>query len=246
MGIALPAFCAFSPKKVQIGLTASTVIIMVILIICFATYGWIVDYSSLKCDYSLSKFKCSGGFSGKLESKAKKEGETMAGLGATAFIFLFINLCILVVLLLNKFATFQKQMLIAAMASTGLVWLFLTAGWGRYADSKGGNDGSVDFGASFAFTVIMWLCLFPYAFFWFWLFNAGNDETSDQAQADGTPDNNQYNAEAGAPSYTSYTANNAGATSTDKEEAPAPAGTEQSQPPQPPTTGGEEVQETRA
>jgi hypothetical protein len=231
MGIALPAFCNFSPKKVQIGLAASTVVIMVILIICFATYGWVVGWSSNKCDLSLQKAKCNG-FEFKLNDKSKKEGETMAGLGATAFIFLFINLCILVILLLNKFVTFQKHMLIGGMAFTALAWLFLTAGWGRYADSKAGLDGSVDYGASFAFTVIMWLCLFPYAFFWFWLFNAGNDEKSDQAQADGTPDQQQYHSETGAPSFTSYTANNAGATTPEVDEK-APAGDE-SQPPQPP------------
>merc|ERR1711935_402695 len=207
MGIALPAFCNFNPKKVQIGLAVSTVVMLVVLIICFATFGWVVDHTTASCDTSLSESKCSGFGTVDLTGDAKDEGRTMAGLGAMCFIFLFLDLIVLVILLLGKFATHNKIFLIAGLACTGLAWLFLTAGWGRFADSKGGFDDSPDYGASFGFTVIVWLYLFPYAFFWFWLFNAGNDAQSDSAQAahDGEPNNDAYSGEPA-----SYTVNNGG------------------------------------
>jgi len=208
MGIQLPAFLNFSPKKVQIGLAISTSVMLVILIICFATFGWIVDYSNFKCNTSLQEADCNGG-KVDLAGNTKDEGNTMAGLGAVAWIFLFINLVILVIMLLGKFASAKNPMLIAALGSTALAWIFLTAGWGRFADSKGGFKGSVDFGASFAFVIIIWLCLFPYAFFWFLLFNSSNDAASDQqAQADGTPDANAY-SDGSTPSYTTNNATSA-------------------------------------
>jgi hypothetical protein len=223
MGINLPSFCNFKPKTVQIGLTISTVTMMVVLIICYSTFGWIDDdgYTT-----SLKEQKV-GGHTSDLTGDAKTEADTMAGLGAMAFIFLFLDLVILVILLLDKFSSYKNLMVIGGLVCTGLAWLFLTAGWGRFADSNGGASSSVDFGASFAFTVITWLCLFPYAFFWFWLWNNSNDAESDtQAQADGTPAAEQY-AGSGAPSFT---ANNAGATSTaqpadgaDPVQEPAPA-----------------------
>merc|ERR1712166_1018744 len=98
MGIQLPAFLNFSPKKVQIGLAISTSVMLVILIICFATFGWIVDYSNFKCNTSLQEADCNGG-KVDLAGNTKDEGNTMAGLGAVAWIFLFINLVILVIML---------------------------------------------------------------------------------------------------------------------------------------------------
>eukprot|EP00657_Telonema_sp_P-1_P005577 TRINITY_DN2303_c0_g1_i1.p1 TRINITY_DN2303_c0_g1~~TRINITY_DN2303_c0_g1_i1.p1 ORF type:complete len:195 (+),score=63.47 TRINITY_DN2303_c0_g1_i1:154-738(+) len=170
----LPAFCQFSPKKVQIGMLISTVTILVILIICFATFGWI---DSGGVTTSLQEAKGSGQ-TVDLKGDAKDAAHAMAGLGAIAWICLFLDLIILVILLMNKFQSYKNHMLIAGMALTGLAWLFLTAGWGHYSDSKGGAKEygikDPDYGASFAFTVIMWLCLFPYAFFWFWLWNSSN------------------------------------------------------------------------
>merc|ERR1711934_52440 len=224
-GIQLPAALeSIDIKKIKIGLIVATVTMLVILIICYATFGWLVDYTSAKCSTSLSESKCSGS-TNKLSGKLKDEGETMAGLGAMAWIFMFVNLIILVILILGKLQSYQKIMLIAGMALVGLTWLFLTAGWGRFADSNGGGEGSVDFGASFAFTVITWLCLFPYGFFWFLLFNRSNDADSDkanqpQAQVDGTPDQSAYND---APTYTvDSSAKPAGATATAGDDTTKP------------------------
>eukprot|EP00658_Telonema_sp_P-2_P000833 TRINITY_DN102_c0_g1_i2.p2 TRINITY_DN102_c0_g1~~TRINITY_DN102_c0_g1_i2.p2 ORF type:complete len:146 (+),score=40.66 TRINITY_DN102_c0_g1_i2:251-688(+) len=117
------------------------------------------------------------------------------------------------------------------MVCVGMAWLFLTAGWGHYSDKKGGLTGSVDYGASFAFTVIMWLCLFPYAFFWFWLFNAGNDAESDQqAQQEGTPSGENYAPDPAVPTYTKENAGD------QQHGALEPAGQQASAPPHPPSS----------
>jgi len=115
----------------------------------------------------------------------------------------------------------RKWYLIAGLVSVALAWLFLTAGFGRYANEKGGaGDFDPDFGASFAFTVIMWLVLFPYAFLWVMLFMRKNDTgagADTQAEEDGKPDQNVYTP--------SYSVQNAGATATGAKK-PAAANAE--------------------
>jgi len=229
-GLELPAILkTIDIKKIQIGLIASCATMLIILIICFATYGWLSCDGGLKT--SLSEYKTKGG-SGKLSGKFKDEGETMAGLGAMAWIFMLIS-GVLAFLIMQQLCgaggNLRKYYLMGGLASVGLCWLFLTAGWGRFADTKGGSSSGCDFGASFAFTVIIWLCLFPYAFFWFLLFARANDETSEdgasgeggqQAQPDGEPDQQAY-----APSYTAHNAGQDGAAAAPASEPPvAPAG----------------------
>ena len=73
----------------------------------------------------------------------------MAGLGAMCVIFLVVNLCINIVMIIDKFRNLYKYFAIAALVLCFLTWLFLTAGWGHYADKKGGvPSGDVDYGAS--------------------------------------------------------------------------------------------------
>merc|ERR1711907_509258 len=104
----------------------------------------------------------------------------MAGLGSMCVIFLFVNLVINIIMLTQKLTQFYNYMAIAALVLCLLTWIFLTAGWGHYADKKGGiSPGSVDYGASFAFTIIVWLGLFPYSFFWFLLWNQVASEGPD-------------------------------------------------------------------
>jgi len=63
-GLELPAILkTIDIKKIQIGLIASCATMLIILIICFATYGWLSCDGGLKT--SLSEYKTKGG-SGKL------------------------------------------------------------------------------------------------------------------------------------------------------------------------------------
>lgn len=225
-GLELPAILkTIDIKKIQIGLIASCVTMLVILIICYSTYGWLSCSGGLKT--SLTEYKSDLG-SGKLSGKSKDEGQTMAGLGAMAWLFMLASgiLCVFVMQqICGAGGQLRKYYLIGGLVSVALCWLFLTAGWGRFADTKGGADGwSCDFGASFAFTVITWLCLFPYAFFWFLLFARANDECgaegtpaegAAQAQPDGEPDQASY-----APSYTAHNAGAEGAPATQPPVAP--------------------------
>jgi len=92
---------------------------LIILIICFATYGW------LSCDggrkTSLSEYKTKGG-SGKLSGKFKDEGETMAGLGAMAWIFMLIS-GVLAFLIMQQLCgaggNLRKYYLMGGLASVG-------------------------------------------------------------------------------------------------------------------------------
>merc|ERR1712072_1555503 len=155
--VAVPEILNWDAKKTKIGLLVSASLLLIVMLICLATYGWL-SYTVLgiDCKTSLSEVDCDGFSSQDLKDGPKDEGETMAGLGAMAFIFLLIQF--------NKIP--QKILLIAGLASLGLSWLFLTAGWCRFVDSEGGCTGTYDYncdyGASFAFIVLSWLCYFPF------------------------------------------------------------------------------------
>lgn len=207
----------FPFRKVNLGLLISTAIMLIILITCFCTFGWVVDYkpystecgncfgsssgpckaadyvcsalvggacspgttlcgvqtdTSGSCDFSLEEAKCDGGTSD-LDGDFKKAADVMIGLGAMCWIFLFINLLINIVIQIEKFTSFYRYMTIAGMVLCAVTWLFLTCGWGHYADKKGGvPSGDVDYGASFVFVIFIWLALFPYTFFWVILWNS--------------------------------------------------------------------------
>merc|ERR1712072_1116456 len=204
--VAVPEILNWDAKKTKIGLLVSASLLLIVMLICLATYGWL-SYTVLgiDCKTSLSEVDCDGFSSQDLKDGPKDEGETMAGLGAMAFIFLFINLIVLIFLL------------IAGLASLGLSWLFLTAGWCRFVDSEGGCTGTYDYncdyGASFAFIVLSWLCYFPFIFVWLLLANKLNSE--EAPPADKVPDGPAQQA---PPVYT-----NDSREQTDEADAPAPA-----------------------
>ena len=93
-------FPKLRPDKVNIGLAVATATMLMILIICFATFGWVVDYSTLSCDFSLEEMKCDG-HTFELDGDLKDTADVMIGMGAMSFIFLFINLCMNVVISLK-------------------------------------------------------------------------------------------------------------------------------------------------
>merc|ERR1711865_670481 len=223
----------FNHRMVNIALAISTTVMLVILIVCYATFGWAVDYkpngnlvvdtnnsggvcapnspsntcgpcyslesrcgnsdlskryclatttcsasqlneafnytnvTGISCDFSLEESKCDNGTTD-LAGDAKKAADAMAGLGSMVVIFLFINLCI------------NIYIAIVGIVLAALSWLFLMSGWGHYADKKGGiASGSADYGASFAFVILVWLALFPYIFFWVVLWNQVAAPTDD-------------------------------------------------------------------
>lgn len=180
------------------------------------------------CTTSLKEVKCDSG-TADLDGDAKDAADVMAGCGAMAWLFLLASGIIALLIMrqcLGAGGDKRPFFMYGGLASVGLTWLFLTAGWGNFADSKGGykdvSGVDPDFGASFAFTVIVWLCLFVYGFLWFLLYARANDakpegeEVPDpQAQADGQPEASAY-----APSYT---ANNAGAAADGQEGQPTEA-----------------------
>jgi len=218
----------FNWRNVNRGLLITNAIFLIILIACFSTFGWVIDYkigitgstdtsggicdkgspsnecglchgletecgnsnsngqychtvaqaqcstseiasatfTSQSCDFSLEEMKCDGGTTD-LKGDAKSAADVMAGLGAMCWIFLFINVLINIVILVEKFTSFNKIMTLVGLVLSCVTWLFLTCGWGHYADKKGGvPSGDVDYGASFAFVILLWLALFPYIFFW--------------------------------------------------------------------------------
>jgi hypothetical protein len=191
-------------RCINIGLAVTTASTLIILIICFSTFGWVVDYYS--CDFSLQEAKCDTGTSD-LTGDSKKAADVMIGMGSMCFIFLFINLCINVVIALEKFTRFYPYMTLAGVALCVLTWIFMVAGWGHYADKKGGTPGgSVDYGASFAFVVLIWLGLFPYTFFWLVLASMkigdGPDPNAPQPDPNaGEPNSSEYPS--AGPVYTS-------------------------------------------
>lgn len=131
-----------------------------------ATGSTYVFTTSQSCDFSLEEAKCDSGTSD-LDGDFKSAADVMAGLGSMCWIFLFINLLINIVILVEKFTSFNKIMTLVGLVLSCVTWLFLTCGWGHYADKKGGvPSGDVDYGASFAFVILLWLALFPYIFFW--------------------------------------------------------------------------------
>lgn len=143
-----------------------------------ATRLFVDSVADVSCDFSLQTVTCDGSVNlqyrsvsvgGTLDLKdaRKQAGDTMIALGSMCIIFLCVNLCINIVILVDKFSKYQNYMGIAAMVLCLVSWIFLMSGWAHYADTF----GSVSYGASFAFSIIIWLALFPYTFFWLVLWN---------------------------------------------------------------------------
>merc|ERR1711865_283880 len=169
--------------------------------------------SDVTCDFSLKEYTCSNNFDGAdLTGDPKDVANVMAGLGAMCIIFLFIIMLVNVLILINKLTNLWNILTIVALVLVLLTWIFLTAGWGHYAAKKGGSpsgNDDVDYGASFAFTIIVWLCLFPFAFFWVCLWNQVRNPSDADAPA-------AEQEEGPAPAVPQMEKD-----STSKEEAPA-------------------------
>lgn len=149
----------------------------------------------LKCDFSLEEMKCDGG-TYDLDGDYKSAADVMIGLGAMSWIFIFINLLINIVVLVERFTSFNKIMTLVGLVLSCVTWLFLTCGWGHYADKKGGvPSGDVDYGASFVFVILLWLALFPYIFFWLvlWISVAEPDANAPEADPKSSePNSSEY------------------------------------------------------
>jgi len=239
----------FNHVKVNLGLGISGATMVVIMIICMATHGWVVDWSNLNCDFSLQEAKC-GTSTFDLKGDTKDAADAMAGLGSVALLALVFNFVVNCIILSKKCVRFYKIMVIGAMISCFVCWFFLTCGWGQYADKKGGTSGggSVSYGASFAFIILIWLALWPYAFFWVVLFKMVSrpEEDGHEPQVD-TDAENAYpqptgtakQAQTQPPVYHNQSSNQAegGAMYSDhagqKMEQASPKST---QPPSPPTS----------
>jgi len=212
----------FQIKNVNLGLGATAILFLVIEIICMATHGWVVDYAG--CDYSLKDAEC-GSANFDLTGDAKTAADAMGGLGSMAILCWILNLTIncLIFFAPCGMTKWFKIMTIAGLISCAVSWFFLTCAWGTYSDKKGGVDGSPDYGASFAFTILIWLALWPYAFFWVVLWNqvaSNNDEHQPQVDNDGQPTSTAYPAATGT-AHTDHKPHSGGVQSTG-EPAPRP------------------------
>ena len=173
-----------------------------------ATKLFVDSVADVSCDFSLQTIKCdgsvslqyrgvtfNGGSTVDLKDDRKQAADTMIALGSMCIIFLFVNLCINIVILVDKFSKYHNYMGIAAMVLCLVAWIFLMAGWAHYADKKGGVPfGSVSYGASFAFSIIIWLALFPYSFFWLVLWNQIDEPDSEAHQGCDGVDGSQPNS----------------------------------------------------